>query len=265
MSEDRGEQTLDEGDDLELDDDLGEGGDDEAGELDESEGGEPAGEGEEPEAGEREPPPQRQPSRAERRIAALRKERREQAEEIKRLRAVQEQALTQTRQPAPQPDPYRQAEQQRQEAEWLALQPPDVVARHVANQALQPLQQQMARQQVEFADRLDRQSFDSFAASRPAAQRMAAAVERTLAEARQGGMNPTRQAVYHLLLGRQVDERASRQIAQQRKTGQRRIASQRTTGAAPRSNAPAQRRGRADDSDEALIARLKNTTVGDVW
>ena len=264
MSEERGEQRLDEDtDDLELDDEL----DDEAGELGEDEAAEDGVEGDEPDAGESEPPaPQRQPSRGERQIARLRKERREQAEEIKRLRAVQEQALTQTRQPAQQFDPYRQAEIDRKEAENVQLMAPHEVAQYYANRSEQRFQQQLARQNVEMADRLDQQNFESFAATRPAALRMAQDVERTLAEARQGGMNPTRRAVYHLLLGRQVDERAARQVAQQRRTGQRRIAAQRTTAGTPRSNAPAQRRGRGgEESDEAFLARLKSVTVGDVW
>lgn len=264
MSEERPGLDAGDSDDLELDDDIG---------LDEdAEDAEPEGEGEalegdgEPELeAEPEPEPKPRQSREERRIQALRKRDRENRAEIKRLREVQEQALTQTRQSAPQPDPYRQAELQRQEDERVALMTPAEVARHYANQAEQRFQQQLTRQNIEMADRVDRLNFDNYASSRPAAQRMSAEVERTLAEARQAGMNPTRQAVYHLLLGRQVDERASRQIAQQRRTGQRRIASQRTTAGTPRSNAPPQARGRrgGDDSDEAMVARLKSVTLAD--
>src|SRR6266566_5701719 len=200
MSEERVGTESGEGDDLdEIQDEILE-------ELDEAEGEDPQGEPE-PEGSEgQQPEPQpRQPSRAERRIAALRKDRREQAEEIRRLRQQQDQMLSQTRQPPPQPDPYRQAEIDRQETERVALMAPHEVAAYYANRSEQRVQQQLARLSVENADRLDRISYENFSASRPAAQRMATEVETVLSEARQAGMNPTRQAVYHLLLGRQVD------------------------------------------------------------
>ena len=221
------------------------------------------------------PPEDRQPptdspplrlSREQRRIQTLRQRTRDQESEIRRLRQVQEQALTQTRQPAPQIDPYRQAEIDRQEAERVQMMAPHEVAQFYAGKMANQLQQQIARQNVEMADRMDRQGFENFAASRPAARRMASQIEAGLAEARQAGMNPTRQAIYHLLLGRQVDEQSARQTPVQRRNGQQRIASQRTQPGTPRSNAaPASRGRRGEDSDEAMVARLKSVTVGDVW
>ena len=250
MSEDRGGPLPDEADELdELDEEL---------DPDEPE------ETHEPEPAEPEATPQ-QPSREDRRIHVLRQRERDARDEAQRLRTERDQLLAQTRQAPQQPDPYRQAELDRQENERVAMMAPHEVAAHYANRSEQRFRQELARMNVEMADRTDRMSFDAFSQTRPTALKMAAEVERTLGEARQQGMNPTRQSIYHLLLGREVDAKASRQIETQRTNGRRRIASQETRPAAPRSNAPAERRGGREESDAAFEARLRNGTIGEVW
>src|SRR6266566_4156626 len=147
MSEDRAGIDPGEPDDLDqLDDDLGDDAEDDA-EIGDESGDEP--EGDEPEAAtEPEPKPQRQPSRAERSVRALRARAKAQDEEIKRLRMVQETMLTQTRQPPTQPDPYRQAELDRKEAEDVALMAPHEVARYYAQKSESRVRQELANAQV---------------------------------------------------------------------------------------------------------------------
>ena len=215
------------------------------------------------------PEPRRGPrTPEERRVHALRARAREAEAENRRLRTLQEQLLTQTRQPAPpQADPYRQAEADRLEAERVAMMAPHEVAAYYANRAEQRVQQQLYRAQIEAGDRIDKLTFRQIMATEPAAKRLETQVEQELANHRQQGMNPTREAIYDLLIGREVRQRAQRQTATQRTAGARRIASQQTApGGTARSSVPAERgRRRSDDSDEALDARLRSVTVGDAW
>ena len=263
MSEDRnaGQQpdeldTLDE--DLDLDEELPP--------EDEPVDGEPLAE-EPPVAAE--PEPRRGPrTPEERRVHALRQRAREAETENRRLRTLQEQLLTQPRQPAPQqPDPYRQVEADRLEAERVAMMAPHEVAAYYANRSEQRVQQQIYRAQIEAGDRIDKLTFRQIMATEPAAKRLETQVEQELANHRQQGMNPTREAIYDLLVGREVRQRAQRQTATQRAAGARRIASQQTApGGTARSGVAADRgRRRSEASDEALDARLKSVTVGDAW
>jgi len=257
MSEDRVGQEPDDTDDLDaLDDELG---------LDEDEQGEPELEAPELEIPP-EPPPEPPPvSRETRRIRALRQREKDAQAEVARLRQQNEQLLTQFRQPAPQPvDPYRQAELERQEAERLAMMDPVQAARHIASQERQRTDQQLARMNVETFDRLDRITWDNIKSRETAARRLDPQVEQYLAAARAQGMNPTRENIYNLLMGQEIRARASRQTETQRRNGARRIASQRTNGATPRSGVAGrgQQRGEQDTSAEADIALLRGISIG---
>jgi hypothetical protein len=232
--------------------------------------------GDEPDAGE--PPAQREPpgeapprtlSREQRRVIALRRREREAREEVARLRQQNDQLLGRFAQPQaqPQPDPYRAAEQARQEAERVAMMAPHEVAAHFANQAEQRVQQQLAQQEVRFADMVDKQSFEAVKARYPMAASMEQEVENTLIGLRQRGIGwITREVIFKQLWADRTLPKVAAQVASQRRSGRQRIASQTTAAGSPSSNVPAQRRpGRGEESDAEFDARLKNTTLGDAW
>jgi hypothetical protein len=265
MSEDRA--GTDTGERDALDDLLEPDDDDLEGDGEEAEAGEDEGEEEPPEQeAEAEPPPPPQRSRAERRIEALRKRAREAEATNKRLT---DQILGQTRQPqAPPPpiDPYRQAEFDRQEAERVQMMAPHEVAAYYANKTRQEVSQYLQRGQIEIADRLDKQSFETIKANDPVARRLADAVEDQLIAARRDGMNPTREMCLNTVFGREMRAKAQRQADKQRTQGRRRIAAQTTRPGGNGSTAASPRgQRRRDDSDEALEARLKGVTMGDIW
>jgi hypothetical protein len=255
MSEDRAGSDSGERDDLE-------------GDGEEAETGEDEGDEEPPEQEtEAEPPPAApQRNRAERRIEALRKRAREAEATNKRLT---DQILGQTRQPQappPQIDPYRQAEYDRQEAERVQMMAPHEVAAYYANKTRQEVSQQMLRGQIETRDMLDRQHFETLKGADPIARRMSDAVENLLIAARNQGMNPTREMCLNTLFGQEMRAKAQRQADKQRTQGRRRIAAQTTRPGSNGSTAASPRgQRRRDDSDEALEARLKGVTMGDLW
>jgi hypothetical protein len=216
----------------------------------------------EPEETEAEPEPQPRP-RSQRRIIALRERLKQQETENRQLRD----RLLQTpvQQPAPQVDPYRQAEQERLEAERVAQMMPHEQAQFYARRSEERFQQQLFRQNLETRDMLDRQLFTQLAAQEPMAQRLQNEVENTLQQARAQGMNPTREAIYNLLVGQEIRSRAKKQTETQRRNGRARIAAQTTQPGGARSTAGSTR-GRQRDSETAgLDDRLRKVTVGDVW
>lgn len=255
MSEDRTAATPADGDDLDLlDDELGLEPDEE---LTESpvDGGEV--EPVEPEL------PTRQPSRMDRRIAALREREKVKDEEIRRLREV---AFTQTTAPrhqVPQLSPDEERARDLQEASQLPFEQQQAF---LLQRSEQRTERRLMRQQLEMADMLDRTRFDALKESNPHMARLAPQVEQQLIAARQQNMNPTREALYYYTLGQEVHAKAKTQTRQQQQRGARRVASQTTQPGAQRSTAAAPRRepGR-DDSMEALEARLKSVTVGDFF
>jgi hypothetical protein len=250
MSDERDGEDLDILDEL-LEPEL----DDEAVEAEE---GEPSGEEQE----EEQPQEQRRPSSRQRAILRMRERLKQESEENRRLR---DQLLTQTRQPAaPPPDPYRRVEEERQEAERVAQMMPHEQAAYYARKTEQQFSQQLMRQNLETRDLFDRQIYQSLCAQEPMAQRLANEVENTLAQARNQGMNPTREAIYNLLVGQEVRNRAKKQTDRQRKNGQARIAAQTTQPGGSRSTAAGGRRAAADP-DAGLEDRLRKVTVGDAW
>lgn len=214
---------------------------------------------------EDQPPPQPQPppqTRGQRRVQALQTRLKAQEDENRRLRDAW---LNQQRQPPPQPDPYRTAEVQRLEAERVSLMSPAEAAQHYAAQAEQRMNSQFHAARFEVGDLLDRQSFQQLMREEPLFRKYADQVDEMLRVARQNGNNPTREALANQLLAQQVRENTRTQSERQRRRGREAIARQTTQpGNGTRSTAAAARRGEADDHD-AVVERLKNTRLGDVW
>ena len=255
MSEEHvGPQEADDADDLDFLDDEDEQGEPEIAEDADAE----STPRQQPEPAER--PAERQPSRANRRITTLRSE-------IASLKAERDQfmqaALQRQQAPPPQIDPYQQAELRRQEQERIQLMPPDQMAQYFANQAEQRVRQQMQQEAFNTRDMIDRQNFENRKISDPAARRLASQVENYLGAARAQGMNPTRMAVYQLLIGQEYLERADAARTRDRRNGQRAIARQTTQPGSARSTAANPRqRGEVDMSEAAIEERLRNVVIG---
>jgi hypothetical protein len=221
-----------------------------------------ATEAETPEETEGEPEPRRRP--VPRRIKVLHERLKAQESENAQLRNRLLQAPVQ--QPVQQQvDPYRQAEMQRVEAERVAQMMPHEQAQYYASQAEQRVQQQLFRSSLETRDMLDRQLYSQLAQQEPMAARLTTEVENTLAQARQMGMNPTREAIYNLLIGQEVRTRAKKQTETQRRRGRAQIAAQTTQPGGARSTAAGGRSRRGEDTDADLDARLRSVTLRDVW
>jgi hypothetical protein len=207
------------------------------------------------------------PSRASRRVSALRNRLKDQEDENRRLRSDIEKIIAQTRQPAaPAIDPYRQAELNRLEQERIAMMQPHEIAAYTEQKLRNEFQSQLVRTQVETRDLVDRQMFETLKTRDKLAERFSDQVEQLLVAARNQGMNPTREILLNALVGQEIRQKAGRQTAELRRRGARQIAAQTTQPGGGRSSvaAPAGRRPR-EDSDEAFMERLRNTTVGDAW
>lgn len=226
----------------------------------------PAEEGEREQPVEEEQQPARRPpqSRGEHRVMQLRNKLREQEEENRRLRDA---VLNQTRQPAyiPQPDPYRQAELDRQEAERVAQMMPHEAAAYYSSKAEQRMGQQLLQGRLEVADILDRQSFQQICRDEPMAGKLRDQVETLLSQARRNGSNPTREAIYNQLLAAQVRPRMNNaELTRARRQGRAAIARQTTQPGGGRSSVTQQRNGRAEESDAEFEARLRRVRIGDL-
>jgi hypothetical protein len=228
---------------------------DEAEELD-------VGEGEEPEAAqeteiEARPEPKR-PSREQRRVQTLARRLRETEQEVARLR----------QQPLPQlqpVDPYRQAELDRLEAERVMMMAPHEVAKYYADKNRTETTQALTRQQVQFGDMLDRQNFEALKREEKAAARLESQIENLLIQARQQGMNLTREAIYNQLFAQEARANLRRVAEKQRKGGRERIAAQTVQPGQGRSGAAAPRRQRGEPTAEEDEALLRGVRLGDVW
>jgi hypothetical protein len=219
-----------------------------------------------------EEPPRRAPDggagaprepRENRTIRAMRARMKQQEEDNRRLRANVDNLLSTSRQPAP--DPYRNAEAQRLEAERVAQMMPHEQAQYYAGQAEQRMQNQLLRARIEVGDIIDKQNFAAVQREEPLARRWSSQIEEMLGQARQQGSNPTREALYNQLLAQQVRDRTKKDGDRQRAAGRRAIARETTQPGGGRSTvAPARRNGAADDYD-AVVDRLRNTRLGDVW
>lgn len=210
-----------------------------------------------------------QPSRASRRVSALRNRLKDQEDENRRLRSDIDRMIAQTRPPAaPAIDPYRQAELLRQEQERIAMMQPHEIAAYTEHKLRNEFQFQLSRTQIETRDLVDRQMFETLKSRDKLAERFSDQVEQLLLAARNQGINPTptREVLLNALVGYEIRQKAGQQTEQQRRRGARQIAAQTTQPGGGRSTAatPASRRPR-EDSDEAFLQRLRNMTVGDAW
>jgi hypothetical protein len=243
------------------DDDLDELlGDDEPEETGEGDELEPEEQESEPE-GEEPQPQARQPSRAERRIQTLLKRDKEREGELKQLRDA---VIARPQQPAPQVDPARQAQLDREELERVAQMPYEEQARYWNNKTEQKLQQQMLRGNLETRDMLDRIQFQQTMREKRLPARYADEVESLLSQARQNGMNPSREWLLKAAIGNEILTKKDRETDRQRRSGQRRIASQTTRpGAGTRSTAAGAggRRGQGTAADDEAL--LRGVTLGD--
>ena len=213
----------------------------------------------------RRPEPEPKPTRAEQRIRALRRQTKEQGEELKRLRdAVLARPAAQPA--AQQPDPLRQAQLDREEVERVAQLPYDEQARYWNRKTEDRISQRLQFNELRTGDLLDQQNFRQVMRDRRLPARYATEVENLLAQARQNNMNPTREWLLKTVIGEEVLSRKDRETERQRNSGRRRIASQTTRpGGAARSTAASAggRRNQNQDADDEAL--LRGATLGDVW
>lgn len=153
--------------------------------------------------------------------------------------------------------PVDPAAAQRAETEFwerMSMLDPVQMAREVQHRSAVQMQQYMAVQQRDMADRLDRQAFESTARADPVRANYTQRVEQELQRQRQLGGNPDREQLYFLLLGRDVAQQGARGAGAQRRAGQSRVARQATRPGGGRSDVPRSRgRSSQDDADEALL------------
>jgi hypothetical protein len=213
-------------------------------------------------------PQQRQPSRSTDRIRALN----DRLESERRAREALEREIAQLRAPpqpqAPPPNPQAEAERERQEVDRIVYaaqaqgqDPTSAVARYYAEKSEQKIQQQLLRANLEIADRMDRQNFESLKARYPAARRLSERVESELTRLRREGHNPQREALFKYLIGEEYLAKAESQVERQRKAGARQIAAQTVPPAQTRSTAPPERGQRQDNSLAAIEARWGDTPI----
>jgi hypothetical protein len=165
--------------------------------------------------------------------------------------------------PPPQPD-YRSVEAERAEQERVAQLMPHEQAIYYANQAERRMQAQYTQARIEVGDMFDRQSYQQLCRDEPLARQWAGQVEQMLQIARNSGANPTREALYNQLVAQQVRERTRKAATTQRRNGRQAIERQTTQPGNSRSTVAPSRGNREDDYD-AVVERLRNTRLGDVW
>lgn len=230
---------------------------DDAGQVDD-EGGDDAEAGQELEGSEAE---ERVVDRRSRRDDTLREELRAEREHRARVEAElniirqEREARSQPRQP--------QEESDEQFNQRVAMMDPEQRMDEKLNRATRRHNQQLALATFAAADRADKASFDSRAATDARRKRLAARVEEVLQTERRKGRDFDRETVYKFILGEEAEKSMSgRGPSPTRREAERRVASQqaRTTGGrgdARRDERP-QRRYRSDDnSPEAVRARLE--------
>lgn len=163
-----------------------------------------------------EQPPERQPSRGDRRITALTERTRRLAEENARVTRELEELR---RRPAA---PQLPVETPAQRAERLALMSPEERMEERLNEALNRNQQQTQQLTSQLMDQSDRTSFDARTAANPLFKKIATDVERELAALRARGENLPRETIATYLIGQRVlaQQGKAKPGAQQRRRAQ---------------------------------------------
>jgi len=260
MSEDR-EIVEDEGEqELDLEDQETEGGDEPVPDEEEGlEGDEGDDGGEEEQRGEvrREP----RPGRRERDAARLRREREERAAE----RAAYEARLAalERNQQRPVFDTEGQARAEREELARIAQLPWEEQIAAFNQRTERRTAAALGNIQARNEDLLDQMRFERLQETAPAARRLAAEVERQMADGRARGIQGlTRVAVYKYLRGDEVDKKEQSALGRQRRAGRANVRRETTRPGVARSAAGAARR-QTDNSIEAVTARLRGKVLGE--
>jgi hypothetical protein len=207
------------------------------------------------------PEPQPRPSgRADRRIAAQQAKIREQDAELARLRALAAQAQQYQ---APPPDPERQSRLEREELERVAQLPFEEQGRYWSRKVQEETRREMLQQGLQTRDMLDRMQFENVMRTRKLPAKYATEVDNLLIQARQQGMNPSREWLLNAVVGRELLERKDKEVARQRQNGAARIARQqvRPAGTGNTAGSGGGRRSRSQDADDEAL--LRGITVGD--
>lgn len=235
----------------------------EEGEGDPPEDGAPEGdepEGDEPEGdeGDGEPAPRqpaaRRPGRTERlrnEVADLRRE----LAEVRRAPPTQQQ---------PQADPGAQERARAQFLAELEVLPPAEAALRALQVGEQRFSRALAQQEAAITERLDKQAYDAAKATSRVHQRYEARVEAAIRDERaRGNVGITRDALLKYFVGEDAMRRGTSAAPGQRRAAARRVASQTTRPSSARGDGGGTGRRSADDSIEAVRARLRGKPLWD--
>lgn len=215
---------------------------------------EPASKTKATEGSEADPAPRR---RAESRIQKLANERSQEREA--RIRAEAERdALLKYRSAAPAPD---NTEAVRVRNEKLSLMEPQERAIFLQSERLEQMQNNLLIAELKSEDRADKASYDAKAVVDPRYARHKDAVEKRLSEYRSKGVNPSRQEMFHLILGESLasvkPKKSTREAAAQR------VDSTKGKPATGKSNASAVA-GKGDSLAD-IESRLKGKTFSEMF
>lgn len=154
------------------------------------------------------------------------------------------------------------AEQQRLEAERLALMPPEEKYEFLLNKQRQETNARIGALEFRTHDTNDRVAFESACLRVPAYAAIQKDVEAALAQARREGNNPLRETVAKYLIGERAVAKALGGAAQRQKTkGRENIARQTTKPAAGRSDVVRGSERAGADSAAARKSRLENMDI----
>ena len=264
MSEERRPvDDLDETEEIELEDEEAEVGDEplpDEGEEEGVEGDDGDGGGEEEQRQDVRRPAR--PSPRQRQAAQLRREREERAAE----KAAYEDRLAalERQQTPPRHDPQAQARAEQAELERIRQLPYEEQLVALNDRTERRVAAALGNTRAEIQDASDRAEFRDLQRDEPAARRMAAEVERQMTDGRARGIQGlTRVAVYNYLVGQETREKMRKAGDRQRRTGRANIRRETTRpGASGRSaQATAGGRRQADNSPEAVRARLRGVRL----
>lgn len=156
------------------------------------------------------------------------------------------------------PSPAELAEQQRQEAERLALMSPQEVAAHYYQKGQQEFQRALLMQQLASEDRLDKREYDGQARTSRIHQQYRDRVEAELARERNAGnLRANRDDILARLVGRDAMDRATQAAPRQRQAAanrQRQQQARPTNGRGDAANNGARRGTWGDPEFDARMA-----------
>lgn len=189
---------------------------------------------------------QRQPGRAQRKIAAL-------EQELRDLRT----------RPAPAAELPRQQEETAQQFEArISMLPPDERMEQRMLRSENQNNQRLQIMQIQMADQTDRAAYQAKATSDKRFARYEQEVEQRLADLRRQGQNVSREALLKFIIGEKVLGNPAERVRQRRTEAQRRVDGQRTRPQNTRGDQEGanQRRSGGDSEREARRKRLENAT-----